>query len=112
MAENGGFGVYFEHLYTRVNGVGNRDAGIRESSSAIPTVVTHLDLSTNGPLTPEMSRHPQSTDLFLPWFNYTRRSRLRFRPEAEASTDVSADERFMKFIASQKAQHSTALANA
>jgi hypothetical protein len=26
MARNGGFGVYFEHLYTGVNGVANRGA--------------------------------------------------------------------------------------
>jgi hypothetical protein len=31
MAENGGFGVYFEHLYTGVNGVANRG-----SRAAIP----------------------------------------------------------------------------
>ena len=35
------FGVYFQHLYTSVNGVGKHDINIRGSSSAIP-LVAHL----------------------------------------------------------------------
>jgi hypothetical protein len=41
MAENGGFGDDFEHLFTGVNGVGKRRWCIRNSSSAIP-IVAHL----------------------------------------------------------------------
>ena len=34
MAENGGFGVYFEHLYTNVNGVANRGARVLDPGAA------------------------------------------------------------------------------
>ena len=44
MAEMAVLGVYFEHLYTRVNGVGNRDVNIRYSSSAIPLVAHFCSL--------------------------------------------------------------------
>jgi hypothetical protein len=35
-------GVFFEHLYTAVNGAGKRDISIRDSSTAIPPSVAHL----------------------------------------------------------------------
>ena len=35
VADNGGFGVYFEHMYTSINGVANHDIDVRGSSSAI-----------------------------------------------------------------------------
>jgi hypothetical protein len=38
MAENGGFGDEFEHLFTGVNSVGKRGWSIRSSSYAIPIV--------------------------------------------------------------------------
>jgi hypothetical protein len=41
MAENGGFGDEFEHLFTGVNGVGKRGESVRNSSPAIP-IVAHL----------------------------------------------------------------------
>jgi hypothetical protein len=37
MAEMAVFGMFFEHLYTDVNSVGNRDIGIRDLSAAIPS---------------------------------------------------------------------------
>jgi hypothetical protein len=35
-------GVFFEHLYSSANGVGERDINLRDSSSAISAVVGHL----------------------------------------------------------------------
>ena len=42
MAEMAVLGVFFQHLYTSVNGVGKCDINFRDSSSAISTVVAHL----------------------------------------------------------------------
>ena len=65
MAEMAVFGVYFEHLYTCVNGMGKRDIKIRNWSFSNPASSLTSALSKSGPMTPAMSRNPQSTDSFL-----------------------------------------------
>ena len=65
MAEMAVFGVFFEHLCTGVNGVGNLDIGIRDSSFAIRPSSPTCAASKSGPMTPEISPHPQLTDSFL-----------------------------------------------
>ena len=72
MAGNGSFGVYFEHLYTRVNGVGDHEAHQHPLLVVCspPSSLTSAP-AKSGLLTPDMSRHPQFTDSFLPQINYT-----------------------------------------
>jgi hypothetical protein len=42
VAQSGASWVYFEHPYTSVNGVGNRDINIRDLLSSIQPIVAHL----------------------------------------------------------------------
>jgi hypothetical protein len=65
VAEMAVLGVDFEHLYTDVNGVGNRDISDRDLSSAIRPLSPTSAASKNGRMTPEISRHPPFTDSFL-----------------------------------------------
>jgi len=42
MRKNENFGMFFQHPYTSVNGVGKRDINIHNSPSAIVPIVAHL----------------------------------------------------------------------
>jgi hypothetical protein len=65
VAEMAVLGMFFEHPYTCVNGVGNRDINIRFSSSTIRPASPTFAPSRSGPMTPDMSRHPRFTESFL-----------------------------------------------
>jgi hypothetical protein len=131
MAGNGGFGVYFEHLSTGVNGVGKCDFRVRNSHLQSPSWLIPAP-SKSGQMTSEMPRfHPSSfrlhpsahqersddpRDVAAPavqrflltsQLNYTSWSQLRFACAAEVSTDVCTSERLTRRIFPQMAQRST-----
>jgi hypothetical protein len=66
MAEMAVLGMFFERLYTTVNGAGNRDINIRCSSTTIRQASRTSAPSKSGPMRPDMSRHLRLTESFLP----------------------------------------------
>ena len=65
MAEMAVLGMFFEHLSTGVNGVGNRDINHAPLVVCNPPSSLTSAPSKSGPMTPAMSRHPRFTDSLL-----------------------------------------------